>query len=653
MPTTSWLTESCAERGHGNRSAWLHRAVLAALNRIRTGRILVGNSANLGLALVGLSPRLRFGPDITLGILDPLPTQPGVRARVPRPLLLLRSQAVLPILDGSFTTYALRAREAPQRGSRPFHQRTPDRRQADPIRTADAAREAPHDPSPGPQRHAQVRTCQVMGPLRYYARKLRQIAIPHCSHLPALLAANDSRSSLSSICQPGSVIGAPLPEDDSNRATRNKSSVAAIAPPPAFQVGAGDSRERSSDTSTSNWSAISIPPATPHPTSATNSIARPCALSAAACCLMCPATGWGPFVLVLSSRGHWRSGLRRRRLGPARLRQDEPRRPRLDRRALRRRELGGADPPVHRRAILEAACRAEWAPAARAGPAVAGLHPCLGLRGQMCLGTARSSPKRSAIALARAAEVRRHLGFRRPDPHQLAAHQPSPEGQSCTEAMVWLHLNRYWWAVGNAPFPSPERIAEHIGCHPRPVLRCFSRSEAKGAVQWLNLRASPTGSRGCPISLVPLAQSLHQIADRSDREPPEFTKDLKARTRPGRPLGLQGTGSFSSVGSRLPDDGRRALRDQPELRPPLTAVATPDRLPDRRLPCAHCHTISEPVNLRPRNPGAAGSSEMRPARRRAPENTLSTAVPYAPRVAFYRPICTLGAGGSVIGEAVR
>lgn len=101
-----------------------------------------------------------------------------------------------------------------------------------------------------------------------------------------------------------------------------------------------------------------------------------------------------------------------------------------------------------------------------------------------------------------------------------------------TEMVVLLHLNRYWWSVGNHPFPSPDRIAEQMGLHRRSVQRCFSRLETKGLIQRLRLRALSNGSVVRPISLVPLADALRKIADGEISNPPAPPTDRKAGAQP-------------------------------------------------------------------------------------------------------------------------
>ena len=89
-------------------------------------------------------------------------------------------------------------------------------------------------------------------------------------------------------------------------------------------------------------------------------------------------------------------------------------------------------------------------------------------------------------------------------------------GLSTTDIVVLLHVNRYWWTRDQNPYPSTTRIAEQMGLHARSVERCLKRLEAKGVIRRLEPRQISPGRMVRPISLLPLARSLAQIAERLD-----------------------------------------------------------------------------------------------------------------------------------------
>ena len=85
-------------------------------------------------------------------------------------------------------------------------------------------------------------------------------------------------------------------------------------------------------------------------------------------------------------------------------------------------------------------------------------------------------------------------------------------GLSTTDIVVLLHINRFWWTRDQNPYPSTARIAEQMGLHVRSVERCLNRLEAKGAIRRLQPRQISPGRTVRPVSLLPLARSLAQIA---------------------------------------------------------------------------------------------------------------------------------------------
>ena len=107
-------------------------------------------------------------------------------------------------------------------------------------------------------------------------------------------------------------------------------------------------------------------------------------------------------------------------------------------------------------------------------------------------------------------------------PNLLIAQQGNL-GLSTTDIVVILHLNRWWWDRDQHPYPRPERIAEQMGLHARSVERCLKRLESKGMIHRMSPRYIQGGTSVRPISLLPLAESLAQIAGR-----------LNAKRRPAR-----------------------------------------------------------------------------------------------------------------------
>ena len=98
-------------------------------------------------------------------------------------------------------------------------------------------------------------------------------------------------------------------------------------------------------------------------------------------------------------------------------------------------------------------------------------------------------------------------------PNLLIAQQGNL-GLSTTDIVVILHLNRWWWERDQHPYPRPERIAEQMGLHARSVERCLKRLERKGMIRRMSPRYLQGGTSVRPISLLPLAESLAQIAGR-------------------------------------------------------------------------------------------------------------------------------------------
>ena len=95
-------------------------------------------------------------------------------------------------------------------------------------------------------------------------------------------------------------------------------------------------------------------------------------------------------------------------------------------------------------------------------------------------------------------------------PNLLLAEQ-NRLGLSSTDLVVLLHLNRYWWTRDQNPFPSSAWIATQMGLRVRSVERHLKRLEEEKLIQ----RQAPrwiSGKMVQPISLIPLAQSLEQIA---------------------------------------------------------------------------------------------------------------------------------------------
>lgn len=91
---------------------------------------------------------------------------------------------------------------------------------------------------------------------------------------------------------------------------------------------------------------------------------------------------------------------------------------------------------------------------------------------------------------------------------------------STTDIVVLLHLNRHWWSRDRAPYPRPMLIAEKMGVHRRTVERSLERMEAKGLIERLKPRAARDANVVRPISLIPLATKLGEIAGGSDSLPP-------------------------------------------------------------------------------------------------------------------------------------
>ena len=84
-------------------------------------------------------------------------------------------------------------------------------------------------------------------------------------------------------------------------------------------------------------------------------------------------------------------------------------------------------------------------------------------------------------------------------------------GLSSTEIVLLLHINRYWWHRDQDPFPSSAGIARQMGLHIRSVERHLKSLEKKELIyrhepRWIS------GKKVGPISLVPLAQSLEEVA---------------------------------------------------------------------------------------------------------------------------------------------
>ena len=107
-----------------------------------------------------------------------------------------------------------------------------------------------------------------------------------------------------------------------------------------------------------------------------------------------------------------------------------------------------------------------------------------------------------------------HTGFQIV-PNLLLVHQGTL-GLSATDVVVLLHLNRFWWTRDQDPYPSPARIATQMGLHVRSVERCLKRLEARGVLRRSQPRQISSGRTVRPVSLLPLARSLAQIADHLD-----------------------------------------------------------------------------------------------------------------------------------------
>ena len=84
---------------------------------------------------------------------------------------------------------------------------------------------------------------------------------------------------------------------------------------------------------------------------------------------------------------------------------------------------------------------------------------------------------------------------------------------STTDLVVFLHLNRYWWHRDRAPYPRPTLIAEKMGVHRRTVERSLERMESKGLIERMKSRQGRDGHVIRPISLIPLANKLGELAD--------------------------------------------------------------------------------------------------------------------------------------------
>lgn len=93
-------------------------------------------------------------------------------------------------------------------------------------------------------------------------------------------------------------------------------------------------------------------------------------------------------------------------------------------------------------------------------------------------------------------------------------------GLSTTDLVVLLHLNRHWWSRDRAPYPRPMLIAEKMGVHRRTVERSLERMEANGLIERLKPQPARDGHMVRPISLIPLANRLGEIAGGSNSRPP-------------------------------------------------------------------------------------------------------------------------------------
>lgn len=86
---------------------------------------------------------------------------------------------------------------------------------------------------------------------------------------------------------------------------------------------------------------------------------------------------------------------------------------------------------------------------------------------------------------------------------------------STTDLVVLLHLNRHWWHRDRTPYPRPTLIAQKMGVHRRTVERSLERMESKGLIERMKSRLGRDGHVIRPISLIPLARKLGELADGS------------------------------------------------------------------------------------------------------------------------------------------
>jgi predicted transcriptional regulator len=79
-------------------------------------------------------------------------------------------------------------------------------------------------------------------------------------------------------------------------------------------------------------------------------------------------------------------------------------------------------------------------------------------------------------------------------------------GLKALELNVLINLIRFWWSPENAPFPSPEKMAEEMGVSGRTIYRTISSLEENGFIN----RVQEDG-KATRYELIGLVEKLKEI----------------------------------------------------------------------------------------------------------------------------------------------